>query len=88
MTGHFRQQMPNFNAIVVLDDGEGALPGLQWIAEFGCRMAVHTTDPDYSSRLGVCWFTNDLPDSLAEVLEAVLRRADYEANAEDYDIMP
>ena len=87
LTEHFRRQMPHVSAIVILDDGEDALPGLEWIAEFGCREAVHTTDPDYCSRLRVCWFTDNLPDSLTEGLEVALHRAGYETSAEDYDIM-
>lgn len=86
--GYFGQQVRNIESIIVLDDGENSLPSLQWIAEFKCRMPIHTTDPDYSSRLRVCWFTDDLPDALSKVLEEALRRADYETNAEDYDIMP
>ena len=88
LTAHFRQRMPSINAIVVFEDGQDILPGLQWIAEFGCSQAVRTNDPDYISRLCVCWFTEALPDSLVTALEAALRRADYEINAEDYDPMP
>lgn len=83
-----RRLKENGQAQVILDDGEAILPPLQWQAEFQCGDAVRTKDPDYASRIVVCWFTHVLPDALADALQAVVNQIDYEADAEDFDIMP
>ena len=73
-------------ALVILDNGEKALPTFQWIAMFESS-PVHTSDPDYSSRLRVCWFTEHMPNDLTETIQATVDKVDYEASAEDYDTM-
>lgn len=43
--------------LVILDEGEGPLPGFQWAAAFDSPRGTKTTDPDFSSRLALCWFS-------------------------------
>jgi hypothetical protein len=73
--------------LVVIQTDEMPLPDFRFIAEFESRRGVRQTDPDYSSRLFVCWFQGDLSRSLDELMSNVLERVDWEANAEDFDIM-
>lgn len=80
-----RRYWPYAESFVVLDNGEDALPPCLWVAEFQCIQAVHTSHPDYSSRLIVCWFTHDVPNSLSNNLQSVIDSVNYDANAEDYD---
>lgn len=74
--------------VVVLDDGDGTLPGFQWAATFDSRRGTKTSDPDYSSRLALCWFSDTIPANLEQAIASLLGRVDWDAQAEDYDIMP
>lgn len=74
--------------LVILDDGEGPLPGFQWAAAFDSPRGTRTTDPDYSSQLALCWFSDTIPSNLEGAIDALLGRVDWDAQAEDYDIMP
>jgi hypothetical protein len=74
--------------LVVVGNDTSVLPSFQWIAEFHSQRAVHTDDPDYSSQLFVCWFTDDIPDTLHSAIADVLAAVNWEAQATDYDIMP
>jgi hypothetical protein len=74
--------------LVVLDDGAPALPRYEWIAEFTSRSGVHETDPDFASRLFVCWYSQDLPADLPGFISSTLSQVDWETSAEDFSIIP
>lgn len=79
--------LPPGRPLAVVEPPQGDLP--QWIcmAELESRRGVHNTDPDFNSRLYVCWFMADTARSLDEVIASVLPQVDWEQLAEDYDIM-
>ncbi len=83
-----RQAFPYVEGVAIVDDGGGTLPHLQWMALFECGKPVRTDHPDYASRLVVCWFTNRLPADMKTMLEHVLAHLEWDALAEDYDIIP
>jgi hypothetical protein len=56
------------------------------MAELECRRGVHNADPDFNSRLYVCWFMADTARSLDEIIDRILPHVDWEGLAEDYDI--
>jgi hypothetical protein len=72
--------------LVVIQSDEMPLPDFRFIAKFESSRGVKQTDPDYSSQLYVCWFQGDLSRSMDQVISDVLKRVDWEANAEDFDI--
>jgi hypothetical protein len=63
------------------------LPGWLCVAELGSRKGARQTDPDYGSRLYVCWFAEDTARSIDAMVEAILPHLDWDWTAEDYDIM-
>jgi hypothetical protein len=87
LAGELAKELPGL-PLVILDEGEGPLPGFRWAAAFDSHRGTKTSDPDYSSHLAVCWFSTTIPSNLEGALAAVLGRVDWDAQAEDYDIMP
>jgi hypothetical protein len=73
--------------LAVVEPPKGELPQWMCLAELESRRGVHNTDPDFSSRLYVCWFMTDTARSLDAVIAALLPQVDWEGIAEDYDIM-
>ncbi len=63
------------------------LPRWLWVAELGSQRGSRTDDPDYSSRLCVCWYTSDSAFSVDQMIESLLPHLDWERMAEDYDVM-
>jgi len=57
--------MPPGSPLVLIEENVKALPQLEWIAEFTSYQAVKRDDLDYGSRLYVCWFTEDVYESLS-----------------------
>lgn len=64
------------------------LPDWECRAVLTSHSAVRTRDPDYASRLEVVWWVGDTARSLDALVGEVLPRLDWEAQAEDYGIMP
>ncbi len=74
---------------VVIDDGAPALPPYRWVASFRSPRAVQrVNDPDYESQLTLCWFTAAIPADIHALFAEALSEMDWDASAEDYDIMP
>lgn len=88
LTKNVQQAMSPGTPLVIIGDQTSVLPPLQWIAEFHSSRGVHTNDPDYNSHLFVCWFTEGIPNSFSRMIADILAAIDWEAQAEDYDIMP
>jgi len=44
--------------LTILPPERMPLPGWIWVAEFDSRSGARTADPDFNSRLYVCWFTD------------------------------
>jgi hypothetical protein len=79
--------LPPGHPLAVVGPPKGELPQWMCMAELESRRGVHNTDPDFNSRLYVCWFMADTAKSLDEVIESILPNVDWEELAEDYDIM-
>ena len=74
---------------VVIDDGAPALPLYRWVASFRSPRAVQrVNDSDYQSQLTLCWFTAAIPADIHALFAEALSAIDWNAHAEDYDIMP
>jgi hypothetical protein len=73
--------------LVIVPPSQMPLPEWLCVAELGSRSGTRQTDPDYRSRLYVCWFAGDTGRSIDTMVEAVLPHLDWEQAAEDYDIM-
>ena len=74
--------------LVVIPPSAMPLPRWQCVAELFSQRGVRQTDPDYGSRLRVCWFAKDTNRSLNSMLKEILPHLDWEQVAEDYDMMP
>ena len=74
--------------LFVLRPAEMPLLPLLCVAEFVSPRGVHETDPDYRSRLYICWFTRyeSTAESLDFMIKEVLPFVDWEGYAEDYNI--
>jgi hypothetical protein len=79
--------LPPAKPLVMVPPAEMPLPGWFCVAELGSRQGARQTDPDYSSRLFVCWFAKSTARSINAMVKAVLSHLDWERVAEDYDIM-
>jgi hypothetical protein len=55
-------------------------------AELYSRTGVKISHPDYNSRVSICWFADSLASTIDALVESVLPKVDWEANAADYDI--
>ncbi len=73
--------------LVIVPPSKMPLPGWLCVAEMDSRRGARQTDPDYSSRLYVCWFADDTDRSIDAMVDSVLPHLDWERDAEDYDIM-
>lgn len=73
--------------LVVVRPLEMPLPGWLCVAELGSSHGVRQTDPDFGSRLYVCWFSESTALTIDAMVEEVLPRLDWGQVAEDYDIM-
>ena len=75
--------------LVILDDGQAELPPYRWAATFTSPRGVQRADnPDYSSRMSLCGFTSIIPADIHAMIAEALAAVDWDADAEDYDIMP
>jgi hypothetical protein len=79
--------LPPANPLVVVPPPRMPLPCWLCVAELGSRRGARESDPDYNSRLFVCWFAENTEWSIDALVEAVLPHLDWERVAEDYDIM-
>jgi hypothetical protein len=86
LPGKARKHMPPGKPLVVLDPRLKVLPDWIWIAEFESQKGVKTADPDFNSRLYVCWFTDDVKRDITVEIGSILSKVDWESNADDYDI--
>ena len=79
--------LPPGRPLLVVHDGEAELPAYRLIAEFESRRGVGTNDPDWASRLFVCWFVDDVgTSSIDHFVQSVLRAVDWETQAQDFDM--
>lgn len=64
------------------------LPEWECFAAFQSYRAVHTDDSDYGSRFEVVWWIEQTNQTIDRLAGDVLSQLDWDAQAEDYDIMP
>ena len=83
-----QKSLPPGTPLVIIGAEVEVLPSYRWIAKFISRRGVKTTDPDYSSRLYLCWFSEELYRDLPGAIEEILLPIDWESLAADYDMMP
>jgi len=81
------EMLPPGRPLAIIGPPEGELPQWMCMAEFESKRGVHNTDPDFNSRLYVCWFMADTARSLDEVIASFLPQVDWERTAEDFDVM-
>jgi hypothetical protein len=81
------EAMPPGKPLVVLDDGSKVLPEFMWIAKFESSSGVRTDESFFTSQLFVCWFSDGISETFESDLQSVFEAADYEANAEDIDML-
>jgi len=73
--------------VVVIPSPTMPLPDWLCLAELESDSAAKSDDPDMISRLRLCWFVTDTTRSVDSMVSAVLPFVDWEAQAEDFDIM-
>lgn len=73
-------------AAIVVDKGWAALPPYQWTALLQ-GPAIHSTDPDYESRLCICWFSPTIPKDFNQMVAEVISSVEWEDVAEDFDAL-
>jgi hypothetical protein len=78
--------LPPAQPLVAIEAPAGELPDWFCVARLRSLQGARTTDPDYASRLYVCWFTGDTSQRLDAMIEALLPHLDWERRAEDYDV--
>lgn len=78
---------PPAKPLVVVPPSQMPLPSWTCVAELESRRGVRSDDPDFNSRLYVCWFTDRTDQSIDDMIASVLPQVDWEGQAEDFDIM-
>ena len=73
--------------IAVIWPPQDELPPWLCVAQFESYSSVYHDDPDYNSRLYVCWFMEDTSRSLDDIIVSILPDIPWETMAEDYDMM-
>ena len=73
--------------LVVVPPPRTPLPGWLCVAELRSEQGARQTDPDFTSRLYVCWFADDTARSIDAMVEEILPCVDWEQAAEDYDTL-
>jgi len=73
--------------LVVVPPMRMPLPDWICVAELGSQRGARQDDPDFSSLLYVCWFSEDTALSIDAMVEAVLPHIDWCLVAEDYNIV-
>jgi hypothetical protein len=81
------QVLPPAVPLVVVPHTTMPLPGWLCVAELGCLRGARQSDPDYSSRLYVCWFTDSTSQSIDAMVEPTLCHLNWTQTAYDYNIM-
>ncbi|HEV3079732.1 MAG TPA: hypothetical protein VGY66_08130 [Gemmataceae bacterium] len=74
------------NPLVVVNPGVIPLPRYHLGARLFSTTGVKISHPNYKSRLFVSWFVDSLASTIDALVESVLPKVDWEANAADYDI--
>jgi hypothetical protein len=80
------EMLPPGHPLAVIGPPKGELPRWLCLVELESPRGIHNADPDFNSRLFVCWFMADTARSLDEIIEALLPELDWEKLAEDYDL--
>ena len=79
--------LPPGHPLAIIGPPAGELPPWLCVAQLESGSGVRHTDPDYNSRLYVCWFMDDTTRSLDAILDSILPHLDWEGVAEDYNIL-
>ena len=79
--------MPPAKPLAIISSPQFPLPAWLCVAELDSRQGVRQTDPDFNSRLFVCWFLEDTATSIDAMVESILPHLEWDRLAEDYDIM-
>jgi hypothetical protein len=84
---HVRRALPPGRPLLIIRPETAALPHRRLVVELESRRGVRTTDPDWASRLFICWFVDD-PGSVSidALVQSVLPSIDWEAQADDFDV--
>ena len=80
-----RRIKPPQSPLLVITPEKLPLPDYMWTVELESRKAVRTNDPDFSSHLSVCWFSEDLRESIDTVIASHLVSVNWTELATDYD---
>jgi hypothetical protein len=84
---HVRRVMPPGQPLLIIRSEPAALPQHRLVAELESRRGVRTSDPDWGSRLFICWFVDDpASESIDALVQSVLPTIDWEAQADDFDV--
>jgi hypothetical protein len=72
--------------LLMIEPEKLPLPDYMWTAELESRRAVRTDDPDFGSHLSICWFAENLAESIDVAVASQLRLITWDEHATDYDI--
>src|SRR5687768_13982792 len=56
---HIRRVLPRGQPLLIMRPETAALPQHRLVAELESRRGVRTSDPDWASKLFICWFVDD-----------------------------
>lgn len=87
LTNRAARILPPGHPLAVVEPPKGELPRWLCVAELESPVGVHNTEPDFNSRLYICWFMENTARSMDKVIDSILSHVDWERMAEDYDIM-
>lgn len=89
---HIRESVPSVlppgRPLVVVKPDSMPLPPYRLVVELGSWRGAKETDPGFRSPLFVCWFPDNLDPGVDVLIGPVLGSVDWEAQAEDFSIMP
>lgn len=80
------RMLPPAEPITITLSPQRPLPAYMWVAELTSSRGVLTDDPDFNSRLYVCWFTDGVDINIRNSIASLAHELDWEHEAADYDV--
>ena len=81
-----KQKQHRDMGLAIIRPAEFPLPGYRFVGTFLSPQAINLEDLEMGSRLQVCWFDDNLDQSINEMVQVALSQVNWEAAAMNYDI--
>ena len=85
LEGTLKQSQTCDMGLAIIRPDEFTLPSYRFVGTFESPQAINSGDSELGSRLQVCWFGDDLDQSVNEMVHLALSQVNWDAAAVNYD---